>query len=312
MDLLKVRELSKFYKDVKVVDSVSLQIKKGSCLALVGESGSGKSTLARCILRLIEPSQGQVEFNGQSLLKLSGSGLRRLRKKMQMVFQDPFLSLNPRMTIQEALLEPLHIHRLHQQNPLKRVKDLLSLCQLPENSLKRYPHEFSGGQRQRICIARALAVEPEFLVLDEPVSALDVSIQAQILKLLMDLKKEFQLTYMLISHDLRAIQDIADRIAVMYFGKIVELAATQEFFESPRHPYSMALLSAIPPSTNRFLLSGETPSIVKKISGCSLHLRCPRAQARCAHEVPKLKEAAEQDSAASSDLRECACFYPFN
>src|SRR3954466_7246735 len=248
---------SKQVSSVKAVSDVSFDIKRGETLGLVGESGCGKSTLGRCILRLIEPSSGQVIFKGQDVTKLSTGELRKLRRQMQIIFQDPYASLNPRMTVEEILGEPLDIHSIckTKQDRRARILKLLDLCGLRREAIGRYPHEFSGGQRQRICIARALAVEPEFIVCDEAVSALDVSIQAQILNLLLDLQEELGLTYVFISHDLAVVKFIADEVAVMYNGKVVELNDAVGIYEAPQHEYTKKLLSAIPKGMPKHLLN---------------------------------------------------------
>ena len=280
---------------VRAVDGVDLTLAQGETLALVGESGCGKSTLGRLILRLIEPSAGEVRFEGRDLLALPEDEMRALRRHAQLIFQDPFASLNPRMTIGDTLAEPLILHRLAAASRRKaRVADLLETVGLrPEHAL-RYPHEFSGGQRQRIVIARALAGEPRLIVCDEPVSALDVSIRAQILNLLRDLQRRLGLSLIFISHDLAVVKHIADRVAVMYLGRIVETGPVDALFESPRHPYTRALLSAIPVAApgargRRVPLAGDAPSPIAPPPGCHLHQRCAYAQGRCAREQPPLE-----------------------
>ncbi len=288
--------LSREVASVKAVSDVSFDIRRGETLGLVGESGCGKSTLGRCILRLIEPTSGQVLFKGQDITKIGAKEMRRLRRQMQIIFQDPYASLNPRMTVEDILGEPLDIHGLcaNRQERLNRIHKLLDLCGLRREAVSRYPHEFSGGQRQRICIARALAVEPEFIVCDEPVSALDVSIQAQIVNLMQDLQSELKLTYLFIAHDLKVVEHISNRVAVMYLGKVAELAGADELYANPRHPYSTALLSAIPMPDpeyrkKRIILHGDVPSPINPPSGCYFHPRCPMAQDRCKVEHPQLR-----------------------
>jgi oligopeptide transport system ATP-binding protein len=281
---------------VKAIQGVSFAINRGETLGLVGESGCGKSTLGRCILRLIEPTAGEVYFNGQNVLGMGAEELRRIRRKMQIIFQDPFASLNPRMTVGNIIAEPIKIHGLAKGADVqKRVMKLLDLCGLRAEAVNRYPHEFSGGQRQRICIARALAVEPEFIVCDEPVSALDVSIQAQIINLLQDLQKELKLTYLFIAHDLKVVEHISTRVAVMYLGKVVEIAAAADLYKDPKHPYTRALFSAIPMPDpkgrpQRILLQGDVPSPIRVPSGCPFHPRCPMARENCKTDVPMLEE----------------------
>ena len=299
--------LSREVASVKAVSDVSFEIKKGETLGLVGESGCGKSTLGRCILRLIEPTSGSVIFDGQDVTKIAKSELRKLRRRMQIIFQDPYASLNPRMTIGEIIGEPLEIHDLYKGEREKRIKKLLDLCGLRSEAIYRYPHEFSGGQRQRICIARALAVEPDFIVCDEPVSALDVSIQSQILNLMMDLQEEFKLTYLFISHDLKVVRHVSDRVAVMYLGKIVETAAADDIYANPKHPYTNALLSAIPIpdpeyKKNRIILPGDVPSPISPPPGCYFNPRCPNVQEKCRGVFPPLE--------ADSKMHSVACYYP--
>jgi oligopeptide/dipeptide ABC transporter ATP-binding protein len=279
---------------VKAVDGVTLDIFAGETLGLVGESGSGKSTLGRLLLRLIEPTSGRVFFDGRDLATLSRKQLRHLRREMQLVFQDPYSSLNPRMRVRAIVAEGLEIHRLARgRKKEERVRELLQMVGMGADALDRYPHEFSGGQRQRIGIARALSVSPRFLVLDEPVSALDVSIQAQIINLLQDLQEQLRLTYFFIAHDLRVVKHISQRVAIMYLGKIVELASRDEVYSNPRHPYTRALLSAIPqihagPRTEGVEPAGEVPSPLNPPPGCSFHPRCPYAKDICREVEPLL------------------------
>ena len=294
--------LSREVASVKAVSGVSFDIQKGETLGLVGESGCGKSTLGRCILRLIESSAGEVFFDGQNVFSLTMGELRKLRRRMQIIFQDPYASLNPRMTVESILGEPLDVHRLcaDKIDKRRRIFQLLDLCGLRREAIGRYPHEFSGGQRQRICIARALAVEPEFIVCDEPVSALDVSIQAQIINLMQDLQKELGLTYLFIAHDLKVVEHISARVAVMYLGKIVEIAESEELYAKPKHPYTKALLSAIPIpdpfyKKDRVILQGDVPSPILPPSGCYFHPRCPIAQKNCGMVAPVLKQSLHSD-----------------
>jgi oligopeptide/dipeptide ABC transporter ATP-binding protein len=279
---------------VKAVDGVSFRVDAGKTLALVGESGCGKSTVSRLVLRLIEPDAGHIRFEGRDLLALDANELRAFRRSAQIIFQDPYASLNPRMTVSQILTEPLALHNLvPAPRRRERVEELLRLVGLEPRFARRYPHEFSGGQRQRIAIARALAVEPKLIICDEPVSALDVSIRSQILNLLHDLQDRLGLAYIFVSHDLAVVKHIADRVAVMNLGEIVETADTGTLFASPRHPYSRALLSAIPvpnprAKRSRILLQGEMPSALNPPSGCRFHTRCPYVIERCRVERPKL------------------------
>jgi peptide/nickel transport system ATP-binding protein len=290
--------LDRHVGDVKAVDGVSLTIARGETLGLVGESGCGKSTVGRAILRLYEPTGGTIVFDGQDITKLSESELRPLRRQMQMVFQDPFASLNPRHSVGRIVGEPLRVHHLASgRDVTKRVRELLSIVGLPQDAASRYPHEFSGGQRQRIGVARALAVNPDFIVADEPVSALDVSIQAQIINLLEELQTDFQLTYLFIAHDLAVVRHISDRIAVMYLGGIVEVSPADTLYTNPLHPYTISLLSAVPipdPVVERkrepLLLAGDLPSPANPPAACRFHTRCPFVQpTRCRDERPPLR-----------------------
>ncbi len=294
---------------VRAVDGVSFDLGVGETLALVGESGCGKSTTGRLVLRLIEPTAGKIEFDGDDLLALDDAQMRRRRRAMQVIFQDPFASLNPRMTVAQAIGEPLALHGLAQGHRAQRVGEILTLVGLAPEHARRYPHEFSGGQRQRIGIARALAVEPRIVVCDEPVSALDVSIQAQVVNLLRDLQKRFGLTYIFIAHDLAVVKFIATRIAVMYLGRIVEQADKHALFDEPRHPYTQALLSSIPipqPTVKRrrIVLEGDVPSPANPPSGCGFRTRCPHARPRCAQETPPLQTDADGHAVACHFWRE--------
>ncbi len=305
--LLEVKDLRKYFPvkrgfgervALRAVDGVSFEIRRGETLGLVGESGCGKSTVARLILRLVEPTAGEVYFGKTSVFQTNKEELRQLRRKMQIVFQDPYSSLNPRMPVEEIVGEGLTIHKLAKGTEKKnRVAELLEMVGLGREHMGRYPHEFSGGQRQRIGIARALAVEPEFLIADEPVSALDVSIQAQVINLFEDLQTELGLTYLFIAHDLRVVKHISDRVAVMYLGQIVEIAEGNELYQNPLHPYTQALLSAIPvtdPQTKkqRIVVEGDPPSPIHIPSGCRFHPRCPKRFERCDQEAPVLREVS--------------------
>jgi oligopeptide transport system ATP-binding protein len=305
--LLEVKQLKKHFPiqggvlkqqvgTVKAVDGVTFTLHKGETFGLVGESGCGKSTTGRMLMRLLEPSEGEVLFDGKEMTTLNKKDLRHLRKDIQMVFQDPFASLNPRHTVEKIIEEPLIVHQLgNKAERKKRVRELLEIVGLSAYHAKRYPHQFSGGQRQRIGIARALAVNPKLIIADEPVSALDVSIQAQVLNLLEDLQKELGLTYLFIAHDLGVVRHISDRVGVMYLGRIVEMADSEKLYLDSKHPYTQALLSAVPVpdpeyGKDRIILTGDVPSPSNPPSGCPFHTRCPKAMDVCSSVVPEFRE----------------------
>ncbi len=304
--LIKVRNLKKYFPTggllfgrlwVKAVDGISFEIRRGETLGLVGESGCGKTTTGRLLLKLIKPTSGEIYFNGKNILKLRGRALKQFRREANIVFQDPYTSLDPRMTVFNIIMEPLRIHGIHVPDPEEFVIKLLYEVGLNETHLYRYPHEFSGGQRQRIAIARILALRPKFIVLDEPTSALDVSVQAQILNLLKDLQRKYNLTYLFISHNLGVVKYMSNRIAVMYLGKIVELASARELFENPLHPYTKALFSSIPipdpeiaKKRTRMKIVGEPPSPINPPPGCRFHPRCPYASDVCRTKEPPFVE----------------------
>jgi len=307
--LLDIRQLKKHFpikgamfrktrEWVQAVDGISLFIDKGETLGLVGESGCGKSTIGKCVLNLFEPNEGKIFFSGKDIFKLKPTEKKNYRKKVQTIFQDPYSSLNPRMTAGEIVIEPLRVHSIYSTSGGKDyVQDLFKKVGLSPEQMLLYPHEFSGGQRQRIGIARALALHPQLIVCDEPVSALDVSIQAQVINLLDDLKDEFNLSYLFIAHDLSVIEHISDKIAVMYLGKIVEIAKDTELYSNPQHPYTKALLSAVPipdpkQKKRRVILQGEVPSPISPPSGCKFHPRCPEAKDLCSQLDPEMRLTA--------------------
>jgi oligopeptide/dipeptide ABC transporter ATP-binding protein len=309
--LLQVKGLKKYFPitdgilvkravaHVKAVDGISFEVRKGETLGLVGESGCGKSTTGRCILQLDELTEGEIIYDGVDLSTLSRAELNRMRERIQVIFQDPFSSLNPRMKIGDIIAEPMHVHGIEPDAAKRRarVSELLTVCGLNPRFADRYPHEMSGGQRQRVGIARALSMRPEFIICDEAVSALDVSIQAQVINLLEDLREQFNLTYLFIAHDLSVVRHLCHRVAVMYLGKIVELADSDELFDNPMHPYTQALLSAVPvpdpeveAAREHQVVKGEIPSPINPPSGCVFHTRCPKAVASCQTDVPSLRE----------------------
>ncbi len=320
--LLKVESLKKYFpvkkkklierrRYLRAVDGVSFTMFEGETLGLVGESGCGKTTLGRTLIKLYQPDSGKVEFDGMDVTSIKGSALKEFRRKAQIIFQDPYASLNPRMKVQDLIEEPLIVHGFSKDERKEIVDEVMAAVGLNPEHKYRYPHEFSGGQRQRISIARTIALKPKMIICDEPVSALDVSIRAQILNLLEDLQEQFGLTYLFISHDLSVVKHISDRVAVMYLGKIVEIANKKDIYERPAHPYTVALLSAIPipdPSAEkmrkRIILKGDLPSPINIPSGCRFRTRCFKAQSKCSEQEPELIEVASGHSVA--------CFYPEN
>jgi len=321
--MLKLQDIKKYFPvrggvfmrvigEIKAVDGVSIDIGEGETFGLVGESGSGKTTLGRVVLRLIEPTSGRIFFNGRDVTELRGKALLPLRREMQIVFQDPYKALHPKKRVRDIIGEPLIVHEgLRGEELERRVSEMLKLVGMNPEHMHRYPHEFSGGQRQRIVIARALILRPKFLVLDEPTSALDVSVQAKILNLLSDLKEEFRLTYLLITHNLAVVRHFSNRIGVMYLGKLVEVAPTEELFENPVHPYTMGLISSIPvpdpklaKSRRKLILLGEIPSPMNPPRGCRFHTRCPYAKEICRTEEPQMEEISRGHYASCHFWRE--------
>ncbi len=321
-DILKVRNLKQYFpikggilgrkvNDVKAVDDISFEVKEGETLSIVGESGCGKSTTGRAILRLDEPTEGEVDFQGQDLLALSKKDMRRKRKDLQIIFQDPYASINPRQTVRQILSEAMEIQDVLPKDKREaRIKELMKTVGLGEHQIDRFPHEFSGGQRQRIGIARALSVDPKMIICDESVSALDVSIQAQVLNLLKKLQRDYNLTYLFISHDLGVVRHISDRVLVMYLGKIVEIADKKSLFDNPKHPYTKTLLSAIPvpdptKKKEQIVLKGDVPSPIDPPTGCRFHTRCPFATDKCVEEDPELRN----NDSLMQDGHRAACHY---
>ena len=308
-DLVRVENLKKYFpirkgilgkniSNVKAVDNVSFSIKSGETLGLVGESGCGKTTTGRTVIKLYEPTEGKIYFENKDITNLTGKEMMPIRRQMQMIFQDPYASLNPRMTVSDIIRESMIVHNMYTENERKeKIKELLDIVGLNSEQANRYPHEFSGGQRQRVGIARALAVEPKFIICDEPISALDVSIQAQIINTLEDLQNKYNLTYLFIAHDLSMVKHISNKIAVMYLGNMVEVAESNELYMNPQHPYTKALLSAIPipnpdksKAKKRIMLEGEVPSPIKPPRGCKFHTRCKYKKKICTEEQPMLKD----------------------
>ncbi|MBU2563886.1 MAG: ATP-binding cassette domain-containing protein [Actinobacteria bacterium] len=322
--LLEVKNLKKYFNlrsgflsqrfagSVKAVDDISFFIRRGETFGLVGETGCGKTTVARVILRLVPQTGGEAIYNKVNIFKLNSREMFKIRREIQVIFQDPYASLSPRMTIGDIISEPMEIHKIgSKKNRIKKVKEFLSVVGLNPEHINRYPHEFSGGQRQRVGVARALVLTPKLLLCDEPVSALDVSVQAQILNLLVDLQKEFNLTYLFIAHDLSVVKHVSDRIGVMYLGKLFEVAKSEDLYKKPLHPYTIGLLSAIPipdpemeRKRRRIVLEGDVPSPINPPSGCSFHPRCPNAQDICSREEPELKNYSKNENEHLA-----ACFF---